>query len=29
MNVNNELTLRTQHPWAREWETMLRQTLYL
>jgi hypothetical protein len=28
MNVNDELTLRTQHPWAREWETTLRQTLY-
>jgi len=28
MNVNDELTLRTHHAWAREWETMLRQTLY-
>ena len=28
MNVNDELTLRTQHAWAREWETTLRQTLY-
>ncbi len=28
MNVNDELTLRTEHPWAREWETTLRQTLY-
>jgi hypothetical protein len=28
MNVGDELTLRTQHPWAREWETTLRQTLY-
>lgn len=28
MNVHDELTLRTQHPWAREWETTLRQTLY-
>jgi len=28
MNVDHELTLRTEHPWAREWETTLRQTLY-
>jgi hypothetical protein len=28
MNVNDELTLHTRHPWAREWETTLRQTLY-
>ena len=28
MNVAEELTLRTEHPWAREWETTLRQTLY-
>jgi hypothetical protein len=28
MNVDDELTPRTQHPWAREWETTLRQTLY-
>ncbi len=28
MNVNDELILRTEHPWAREWETTLRQTLY-
>jgi len=28
MNVNDELTLRTRHPWALEWETTLRQTLY-
>ena len=28
MNVQDELTLRTRHPWAREWETTLRQTLY-
>jgi len=28
MNVHDELTLRTEHPWAREWETTLRQTLY-
>lgn len=28
MNVNDELTLRTEHPWAREWETTLRQTIY-
>ena len=28
MNVNDELTLHTKHPWAREWETTLRQTLY-
>ena len=28
MDVNDELTLQTQHPWAREWETTLRQTLY-
>jgi len=28
MNVNDELTLQTEHPWAREWETTLRQTLY-
>ncbi|MBM3883481.1 MAG: hypothetical protein FJ387_27885 [Verrucomicrobia bacterium] len=28
MDVDGELTLQTQHPWAREWETTLRQTLY-
>ena len=28
MNVNDELTLQTEHPWAREWETSLRRTLY-
>ncbi len=28
MNVNDELTLRTRHPWAREWENTLRQTIY-
>ncbi|HVP18325.1 MAG TPA: hypothetical protein VMU36_04960 [Spirochaetia bacterium] len=28
MNVNDELTLRTAHPWAREVETRLRRTLY-
>jgi hypothetical protein len=28
MNVGDELTLQTQHPWARDWETTLRQTLY-
>ena len=28
MNVNDELTLRTVHPWARELETRLRRTLY-
>lgn len=28
MNVHDELTLRTRHPWAREWEASLRQTLY-
>lgn len=28
MNVNDELTLRTQHPWARELETNLRRTIY-
>jgi len=28
MNVDDELTLGTEHPWAREWETTLRQTLY-
>jgi hypothetical protein len=28
MNVNDELTLRSQHPWAREQEVELRRTLY-
>jgi len=28
MNVNDELTLRTSHPWARELEQSLRQTIY-
>ncbi|HET6487579.1 MAG TPA: hypothetical protein VFH83_14225, partial [Spirochaetia bacterium] len=28
MNVEDELTLRTVHPWARELETRLRRTLY-
>ncbi|MGA2763965.1 MAG: hypothetical protein ABSG17_11425 [Spirochaetia bacterium] len=28
MNVDDELTLRTFHPWARELETRLRRTLY-
>jgi len=28
MNVDDELTLRTAHPWARELETSLRRTLY-
>jgi hypothetical protein len=28
MNVNDELTLLTAHPWARELETRLRRTLY-
>jgi len=28
MNVDDELTLRTVHPWARELETRLRRTLY-
>ena len=28
MNVNDELTLRTNHPWARELETTLRRTIY-
>ncbi len=28
MNVNDELTLRCVHPWARELETRLRRTLY-
>ena len=28
MNVDDELTPRTRHPWAREWETTLRQTIY-
>lgn len=28
MNVDDELTLRTLHPWARELETRLRRTLY-
>jgi hypothetical protein len=28
MNVDDELTLRTVHPWARDWETTLRQMLY-
>ena len=28
MNVDDELTLRTTHPWARELETRLRRTIY-
>jgi hypothetical protein len=28
MNVDNELTLRTEHPWAQEQERDLRRTLY-
>jgi hypothetical protein len=28
MNVDDELTLRTSHPWARELETRLRRTIY-
>ncbi|MFA7371821.1 MAG: hypothetical protein WCY78_07880, partial [Sphaerochaetaceae bacterium] len=28
MNVNDELTLRCTHPWARELETTLRRTIY-
>ena len=28
MNVNNELTLQTTHPWARELEQNLRRTIY-
>ena len=28
MNVNDELTLRAEHPWARDQERELRQTLY-
>ena len=28
MNVNDELTLQTNHPWARELEQMLRRTIY-
>lgn len=28
MNVNDALTLRTTDPWAREWETKLRQVIY-
>ena len=28
MNVDDELTLRCEHPWAREQETELRRTLY-
>lgn len=28
MNVNDELTLRTEHPWARDLETTLRRTIY-
>jgi len=28
MNVDDELTLRTSHPWAREFETELRRTIY-
>jgi len=28
MNVNDELTVRTEHPWARELETRLRRTIY-
>jgi len=28
MNVNDELTVRTTHPWAQELETRLRRTIY-
>jgi hypothetical protein len=28
MDVNGELRLQTEHPWARGWETQLRRTLY-
>lgn len=28
MNVDDELTLRTEHPWAQELETRLRRTIY-
>jgi len=28
MNVNGELTLRCEHPWARDQERELRRTLY-
>lgn len=28
MNVNDELTLRCEHPWARDLETSLRRTIY-
>src|SRR5512136_2049556 len=28
MNINDELTLRTEHPWAREQERTLRRILY-
>ena len=28
MNVDDELTLRTDHPWAQELETRLRRTIY-
>lgn len=28
MNVNDELTLRCEHPWARDLETRLRRTIY-
>ena len=28
MNVDNELTLKTRHPWARDQETELRRTIY-
>ena len=28
MNVNDELTLRTEHPWARDLEVRLRRTIY-
>ena len=28
MNVDDELTLQTEHPWARDQETELRRTLY-
>jgi hypothetical protein len=28
MNVDDELTLRSEHPWARGWEGELRRTLY-
>jgi len=28
MNVDDELTLKTEHPWARDLETQLRRTIY-